>query len=272
MQKTEMRNDHSRGLDKMSTREMIKVMNSENYNAVKAVENATEEIAAAIDVIAAKMANGGRLLYVGAGTSGRLGVLDASECPPTFGVDNNRVVGIIAGGKDALTNASEGAEDMEAAGIRDVMEAGITPMDALVGISAAGNAKYVVGALRLAKEVGAAAIGLTCNKECLLANVADILIVTDTGSEVLTGSTRLKAGTAHKLVLNMLSTFTMVKLGYVYDNYMINVRPVNVKLRQRCIRIIQQLTDCDIEMAERVLDETGGSIRKSIQRIQGEEN
>ena len=269
MQMTEMRNENSRGLDKMSTQQMIAVMNQENYNAVKAVEKASAEITKAIDTIAERMAHGGRLFYIGAGTSGRLGVLDASECPPTFGVDSSLVVGIIAGGKDALTYSSEGAEDVETAGIHDLMEAGITQKDSVVGISAAGNAQYVVGALKYAKELGASAIGLTCNKDCLMAEVADILIVTDTGPEVLTGSTRLKAGTAHKLVLNMLSTFTMVKMGHVYDNYMINVKPVNIKLRKRCIRIIQQITGADEKTAEKVLDETGGSIQKSIEIILG---
>lgn len=268
MQRTEMRNEYSKGLDKMTTLEMISVMNQENYNAVKAVEQASNEIAAAIDVIANRMKDGGRLFYIGAGTSGRLGVLDASECPPTFGVSKDCVVGIIAGGTDALTNASEGAEDVEEAGIRDVMAVGLTEKDSLVGISAAGNAKYVAGALKKAKEMGAAAIGLTCNKECLLAEIADILIVTDTGAEVLTGSTRLKAGTAHKLVLNMLSTFAMVKLGLVYDNYMINVKPVNIKLRQRCIRIIHDITGVDMERAEAYLDEAGGDIRTAIEMIE----
>lgn len=267
IQKTELRNERSKGLDQMTTLQMIDVMNQENYNAVKAVEMASKEIAAAIDMIAERMKNGGRLLYIGAGTSGRLGVLDASECPPTFGVSNDCVVGIIAGGKEALVTSSEGAEDMEVAGVSDVMAAGMTKKDALVGISAAGNAKYVAGALQAAKDMGAAAIGLTCNRECLMAQIVDILIVTDTGAEVLTGSTRLKAGTAHKLVLNMLSTFTMVKLGLVYDNYMINVKPVNVKLRQRCIRIISAITGVSSEMAEIALDNANGDIRTAIERI-----
>lgn len=271
MQKTEMRNEHSRGLDKMTTLEMISVMNQENYNAVKAVEEASNEIAAAIHVIAERMKAGGRLIYIGAGTSGRLGVIDAAECPPTFGVSKERVTGIIAGGHSTMVNASEGAEDVEEAGVRDVQQVDICSKDALVGISAAGNAKYVAGALKAAKEVGAAAIGLTCNRECLLAEIADILIVTDTGAEVITGSTRLKAGTAHKLVLNMLSTFAMVKLGMVYDNYMINVKPVNIKLRQRCIRIIHQITGVDMETAELALDEAGGDIRTAIEKIERKE-
>lgn len=267
MHKTEMRNEFSKGLDRMTTLEMISVMNRENYNAVKAVEDASAEIAAAIDVISERMDAGGRLFYIGAGTSGRLGVIDAAECPPTFGVSKDRVVGIIAGGYASMVNASEGAEDVEDAGEKDITDAGLTEKDALVGISAAGNAPYVAGALKTAKAAGAATIGLTCNRDCLMAQLVDILIVTDTGAEVLTGSTRLKAGTAHKLVLNMLSTFAMVKQGLVYDNFMINVRPVNIKLRRRCIGIIQQITGVDFKTAEEALDNSNGEIRAAIERI-----
>ena len=264
---TEGRNPRSMHIDTMSTEDMMRCINEEDKLVPLAVEKEVPNIAKAVDAITAAFEKGGRLIYTGCGTSGRLGVLDASECPPTFGVSNDCVVGIIAGGKEALVTSSEGAEDMEVAGVSDVMAAGMTKKDALVGISAAGNAKYVAGALQAAKDMGAAAIGLTCNRECLMAQIVDILIVTDTGAEVLTGSTRLKAGTAHKLVLNMLSTFTMVKLGLVYDNYMINVKPVNVKLRQRCIRIISAITGVSSEMAEIALDNANGDIRTAIERI-----
>lgn len=271
MQKTEMRNENSKQFDKFSTTDMIRVMNQENYNAVAAVEKATEQIAEAIDAISDRMNHGGRLFYIGAGTSGRLGVLDASECPPTFGVSEDKVTGIIAGGYDMLVSASEGAEDVEEAGIRDICNAGVQAGDAVVGISAAGNAAYVAGALLEAKRRGAVAIALVCNSECLLADIADILVVTDTGAEVITGSTRLKAGTAHKIVLNMFSTCAMVRMGNVYDNFMINVRPVNIKLRKRCIWIITQITGVDEERASKALDSAEGSIREAIRILEGEE-
>ena len=268
MQKTEMRNENSKRFDKLSTADMIRVMNRENYNAVEAVGKATEQIAAAIDAISERMVNGGRLFYIGAGTSGRIG--DASECPPTFGVDKDKVVGIIAGGYDMLVNASEGAEDVEEAGVRDICEAGVQAGDAVVGVSAAGNAAYVAGALAEAKRIGAVTVALVCNEECLLAEIADIVVVTDTGAEVITGSTRLKAGTAQKIVLNMFSTCAMVRMGNVYDNFMINVRPVNIKLRKRCIWIITQITGVDEESAAAALDNADGSIREAIRMIEGE--
>ena len=270
MQKTEMRNENSKRFDKLSTADMIRVMNRENYNAVEAVGKATEQIAAAIDAISERMVNGGRLFYIGAGTSGRIGVLDASECPPTFGVDKDKVVGIIAGGYDMLVNASEGAEDVEEAGVRDICEAGVQAGDAVVGVSAAGNAAYVAGALAEAKRIGAVTVALVCNEECLLAEIADIVVVTDTGAEVITGSTRLKAGMAQKIVLNMFSTCAMVRMGNVYDNFLINVRPVNIKLRKRCIWIITQITGVDEESAAAALDNADGSIREAIRMIEGE--
>ena len=270
MQKTEMRNENSKQFDKLSTADMIRTMNRENYNAVEAVEKATEQIAAATDAISEKMVKGGRLFYIGAGTSGRIGVLDASECPPTFGVSEDKVTGIIAGGYDMLVHASEGAEDVEEAGVRDICQAGVQAGDAVVGISAAGNAAYVAGALKEAKKRGAVTIALVCNEECLLSEIADIVVVTDTGAEVITGSTRLKAGTAQKIVLNMFSTCAMVRMGNVYDNFMINVRPVNIKLRKRCIWIITQITGTDEESAEKALDAAEGSIREAIRIIKGE--
>lgn len=270
MQKTEMRNENSKQFDKLSTADMIRIMNQENYNAVAAVEKAAEQITAATDAISERMVKGGRLFYIGAGTSGRLGVLDASECPPTFGVGKDKVIGIIAGGYDMLVNASEGAEDVEEAGVRDITEAGVQAGDAVVGISAAGNAAYVAGGLLEAKKRGAVTIALVCNEECLLSEIADIVVVTDTGAEVITGSTRLKAGTAQKLVLNMFSTCAMVRMGNVYDNFMINVRPVNIKLRKRCIWIITQITGADEESAANALDRADGSIKEAIRILKGE--
>ena len=204
MLKTEQRNPKSMHIDKMSTLDMVKLMSEENYVAVKAVEDAAESIAEAVDAITLSMNNGGRLFYIGAGTSGRLGVLDASECPPTFGVPYDLVSGIIAGGYECLVKASEGGEDSYENGVRDV-ESRLAPGDVLVGISAAGGAKYVLTALRKAKELGAVTVGLACNPDVPLKDACDIFVCADTGPEVITGSTRLNAGTAQKLILNILS-------------------------------------------------------------------
>jgi len=270
MHKTEMRNENSKGFDKLSTLDMVKVMNRENYNAVKAVEDASEKIAAAIDAISERMIKGGRLIYVGAGTSGRLGVIDAAECPPTFGVSRDKVMGIIAGGQATMVKASEGEEDVEENGVRDISQAEVNECDAVVGLSAAGNAAYVVGALKEAKARGAVTVAVVCNQDCRLANTADIVVVADTGAEVITGSTRLKAGTAQKLILNMFSSCAMVRLGKVYDNFMINVKPVNIKLRKRCIWIITEITGVDSETAEKALDTANGDIATAIKLIEGE--
>lgn len=268
MQKTEMRNENSKGFDRLSTLEMVKVMSRENYNAVKAVEDAAEQIAAAIDAISEQMRKGGRLIYIGAGTSGRLGVIDAAECPPTFGVSKDKVMGIIAGGHPAMVSASEGQEDVAESGVQDICEAGVTDCDAVVGISAAGNAAYVAGALKEAKTRGAVTVAVVCNQGCLLSGIADIVVIADTGAEVITGSTRLKAGTAQKLILNMFSSCAMVRLGKVYDNFMVNVKPVNIKLRKRCIWIITEITGADPETAEQALDCANGDIATAIKLIE----
>lgn len=269
MLKTEMRNEKTMHLDKMSTTEMVSVFSDENYNAAKAVEKASPSVATAIDEISDRMKMGGRLFYIGAGTSGRLGVLDASECPPTFGVSPELVVGIIAGGEKCIVRASENAEDIAENGRKDVLEQGICENDSLIGISVSGGAAYVVEALKTAREKGSLAIALTCNENSPIAQVADIEIVTDTGAEVLTGSSRLKAGTAHKMVLNMISTCCMVKLGNVYENMMINLKPTNIKLRGRMLRILCDITGCDAETAERLLDENEWSLRKAADSLKG---
>lgn len=264
MLKTEMRNPKTTHIDKMTTDEMIRVMCEENYNAAKAVEMASDSIAAAVEAIVASFENGGQLFFVGAGTSGRLGVLDAAECPPTFGVDHSMVNGIIAGGSGSIMMASEGAEDNGNAGEDDVVKAGVKAGDVLVGISVAGGAKYVVGAMRKAHSLGCVTISLSCNKGCLIEKESDISIFTDTGAEVITGSTRLKAGTAHKIVLNMLTTCSMVKMGYVYENMMINLKPSNIKLRRRMIGIVKEICSCEEDIAERMLDENSWSIKKAV--------
>ena len=265
MLKTEQRNPKSTHIDKMSTIEMVRLMSDENYVAVKAVEDACESIAQAVDAIVLSMNGGGRLFYIGAGTSGRLGVLDASECPPTFGVSPELVSGIIAGGYECLVRASEGGEDSFENGVRDV-EDRLRAGDVIVGISAAGGAKYVLGALSRAKELGCVTVGLTSNEDSVLAKDADITIFTDTGAEIITGSTRMKAGTAQKLVLNILSTAAMIKTGKVYENLMINLRPTNEKLRARVISIVREIKGVDEQTATALLEENGWSIRAAVEK------
>lgn len=264
MIKTEMRNPNTMHFDKMSTAEMVAVMAAENANAVRAVEAASASIAKAIDTVAAAFEKGNRLFFIGAGTSGRLGVLDAAECPPTFGVSHEMVQGIIAGGEGCMFRAAENAEDLAQSGREDVLSHGVRAGDVLVGISVAGNAAYVKEALRTARELGAKTVALTCNEKAGIAEHADIVIVTDTGAEVLTGSTRLKAGTAHKMVLNMITTCAMTKIGNVYENLMINLKPTNDKLRDRTIRIVQEILGCTREVAEEKLEANEWSIRKAV--------
>lgn len=261
-----MRNPLTMNFDKMSTEEMVSVMTLENANAVRAVEAASESIAKAIDTVAEAFSNGNRLFFIGAGTSGRLGVLDASECPPTFGVSPDMVQGIIAGGKECMFRAAENAEDLSINGRDDVISYGIRAGDVLVGISVAGNAAYVREALRTAKELGAHTVALTCNDKAQISEFADISIVTDTGAEVLTGSTRLKAGTAHKMVLNMITTCAMTKIGNVYENLMINLRPTNDKLRDRTIRIVQEILGCKRDEAIEKLENNEWNIRRAVSK------
>ena len=265
MLKTEMRNPHTTHIDRMTTAEMMAVMQQENRNAVEAVGAATDAIARAVAAVTDRMKQGGRLFYVGCGTSGRLGVLDAAECPPTYGIPHGVVIGIIAGGDGALRTAAEGAEDSGERGRADLLAYAPTALDSVVGISAAGGAAYVLEALRLAREAGAFTAGITSNGDSPLAREAQVAIVTDTGAEVVTGSTRMKAGTAQKLVLNMLSTAVMIRLGHVYENMMINLRPTNVKLRRRMIGIVQEICGVDEVAAERRLEETGWSIRRAVE-------
>ncbi|MBO4972860.1 MAG: N-acetylmuramic acid 6-phosphate etherase [Clostridia bacterium] len=266
MLKTEMRNPLTMNFDKMSTEEMVSVMTLENANAVRAVEAASGSIAKAIDTVAEAFSNGNRLFFIGAGTSGRLGVLDASECPPTFGVSPDMVQGIIAGGKECMFRAAENAEDLSINGRDDVISYGIRAGDVLIGISVAGNAAYVREALRTAKELGAHTVALTCNDKAQISEFADISIVTDTGAEVLTGSTRLKAGTAHKMVLNMITTCAMTKIGNVYENLMINLRPTNDKLRDRTIRIVQEILGCERDEAIEKLENNEWNIRRAVSK------
>ena len=264
--KTEMRNPSTTYIDRMTTAEMLDCIQRENENAVLSVRKALKEIEIACDIIADKLSQGGRLFYVGAGTSGRLGVLDASECPPTFGVPRDMVIGIIAGGEKCMFQAAEGAEDNYQSGINDLKDRCLTKNDVVVGISAAGNAQYVIGAIEYANGLGCETIGITSNEDTLITKSAKISIITDTGAEVITGSTRMKAGTAQKIILNMLSTVAMIKLGNVYENMMINLRPTNEKLTKRMIRIVTEIIDVSEEEAKKLLEKSDWNIRTAVQK------
>lgn len=264
MLSTEMRNENSTHIDKMTSLEMVALMNRENMNSVLAAEKALPDIARAVDAAAQAIGNGGKMVYIGAGTSGRLGILDASECPPTFGVDYETVQGIIAGGRERVFTAGENAEDVYENGVRDV-EKVLCPGDVLVGISAAGGAKYVIGALETAKQLGCTTVAVTSNPGVAITKVADISIVCETGAEVVTGSTRLKAGNAQKFVLNMLSTCAMIKTGKVYENLMINLKPSNEKLKNRVVRITAAILDCREEEAIARLEKNDWNIRKAVE-------
>ena len=267
MLKTEQRNPHTTHIDRMTTAEMVSIIQAENKNAVNAIDTELDAIAAAVDAISARMKKGGRLFYIGCGTSGRLGVLDASECPPTYGVSPDTVIGIIAGGDGALRKAAEGAEDDYAHGQADLGAHNITDKDSVIGISAAGAASYVMGALELAKEKGALTVALTCNAGCPMEDVADIAIHPDTGAEVVTGSTRMKAGSAHKMIINMISTAVMIRQGHVYENMMVNLRPTNIKLRARMIRIVSEITHLSEAQSEQLLERNDFVIPMAIEEF-----
>jgi len=265
MLKTEMRNEASKHIDQMDTLAMVKLINQENLNTVYAVEAALGKVAEVCDVVADRFEKGGRLFYVGAGTSGRLGVIDAAECPPTFGVPRGQVIGIIAGGEKCMMQAAENQEDDAASGERDLQQYDLSDKDVVIGISSSGGAAYVVGALEYANRIGAVSVSLSSNSGTPIERVAKISIVTDTGAEVITGSTRMKSGTAQKLVLNMISTCAMIKTGKVYENLMINLKPSNKKLRGRMIRIVCAIKDCDEDTAEQLLMKHNWIIRDAVQ-------
>jgi N-acetylmuramic acid 6-phosphate etherase len=263
---TEQPNPASAHIDALSTEEMLRVINAEDRKVAEAVEREIPSIGRAVDAIAAAFRRGGRLFYIGAGTSGRLGVLDASECPPTFGVAPELVQGIIAGGEAALSRATETTEDDPAIGARDLSARGFTANDVLTGVAASGRTPYVLGAIAEAKRLGATTIGLSCTPDSELARAVDIPITPLVGPEVIAGSTRLKAGTAQKLVLNMLSTGTFVRLGHVYGNLMVNVQPKNSKLRERAKRIIAQAAGVSYERAGELLIEADDKVPEAIRK------
>ena len=264
---TETRNPRSGKLDELSTLNMLRVMNDEDALVAAALRDVLPQLAQAVDAISARFDKGGRLFYVGAGTSGRLGVLDASECPPTFSVSPGLFVGLIAGGDLALRRSYESSEDSPEAGVADLAEYKLTAADTVCGIAASGRTPYVLGAMAAAREVGALTLALTCAggaaQKSKVAAAADIAIELATGPEILTGSTRMKAGTATKLALNMLSTGVMVRQGAVYGNLMVNVQPTNEKLVDRARRIIGSATGCSLEEAARLLEEAG-SVKVAI--------
>jgi N-acetylmuramic acid 6-phosphate etherase len=261
---TEQLNPDSAEIDRRSTTEMLQIINREDHKVPNAVESEIPQIAAAVDRIANAMRDGGRLFYIGAGTSGRLGVLDAAECPPTFHVASELVQGIIAGGDAALSRATEASEDDPESGHRDLASRGFSSRDALVGIATSGRTPYVLGAIAAARAMGALTIGISCTPDSELARAAEIAITPLVGPEVISGSTRMKAGTATKLVLNMISTAVMIKLGNVYGNLMVNVQPKNSKLEDRARRIIAQAAEVSDERAGELLRDSGRDVKTAI--------
>jgi N-acetylmuramic acid 6-phosphate etherase len=261
---TEQRNPTSESIDQLSAVEICELINREDAKVASAVQCEIGHIAAAVDEVVAAIRHGGRLIYLGAGTSGRLGVLDAAECPPTFNTDPNQVVGLIAGGQGALVKAVEGAEDAPEAGSRDLRDIGLTSTDVVVGIATSGRTPYVLGGLAYARELGCTTVGISCNLASELSSVVHIMIAPVVGPEVISGSTRMKAGTATKLVLNMLTTATMVRLGKTYGNLMVDLRATNTKLVHRSRRIVSTLTGVDETEADVLLSRCDGEVKTAI--------
>ncbi|AIR84018.1 N-acetylmuramic acid-6-phosphate etherase [Pantoea sp. BL1] len=261
---TEGRNPASQNIDELSTEAMLRVINDEDKKVALAVEAIVPQIAQVVDAITAAFSKGGRLIYCGAGTSGRLGILDASECPPTFGTPRSQVVGLIAGGHTAILQAVENAEDNVEQGAQDLKDIDFNANDVLVGIAASGRTPYVLGALAYAKQQGAFSAALTCNPNSPMSQAADVALTPVVGPEVVTGSSRMKAGTAQKLVLNMLTTGAMIRSGKVYGNLMVDVEATNQKLVQRQINIVKQATDCDEATAQQALNACHGHCKTAI--------
>ena len=264
---TEQRNPNSMHVDSLSALEIVQLMNEEDKQVPLAIEKCLPQIAQAVECIVAAFQQGGRLVYIGAGTSGRLGVLDASECPPTFGVSPEMVKGIIAGGERALRHPIEGAEDSKAQAVIDLQTIQFSSKDVLVGIAASGRTPYVIGALEYAKSLDSVTVSIASNPNSAMANIVDIAIDTVVGPEVLTGSSRLKSGTAQKLVLNMLTTASMILMGKCYQNLMVDVQASNEKLKARAIRIVMQATDCDKALAEETLKLADQNAKLAIMMI-----
>ena len=264
---TEQRNPNSMHVDSLSALEIVQLMNKEDKQVPLAIEKCLPQIAQAVECIVAAFQQGGRLVYIGAGTSGRLGVLDASECPPTFGVSPEMVKGIIAGGERALRHPIEGAEDSKSQAVVDLQTIQFSSKDVLVGIAASGRTPYVIGAVEYAKSLGSVTVSIASNPNSAMANIVDIAIDTVVGPEVLTGSSRLKSGTAQKLVLNMLTTASMILMGKCYQNLMVDVQASNEKLKARAIHIVMQATDCDKALAEETLKQADQNAKLAIMMI-----
>ena len=264
---TEQENPRSKDLSSQSTAEIVALMNDEDATVAAAVGRVLDDVVTAVDETVARLSQGGRLFYTGTGTSGRLGVLDASECPPTFGVSPELVQGVIAGGYDACYRAVEASEDDAEAGAGDLRVRGFTGGDVLLGIAASGRTPYTVGAVKFARSIGAFTVALTCVPGSPITEAAELSIVPVVGPEVLTGSSRLKAGTAQKMVLNMISTATMVRLGYVSGNRMSNLQPRNVKLRERAVRIVMAETGADEEAARSALESSRWNVKTAVSQI-----
>jgi N-acetylmuramic acid 6-phosphate etherase len=261
---TECKNPASESIDQVSTLSMLQIINNEDKKIAPAIEAILPQIAIAVDTITAHLTKGGRLFYIGAGTSGRLGILDAAECPPTYGTDPELVQGLIAGGYAAIFNAQEGAEDSASLAVDDLKEKALVASDVVVGIAASGRTPYVLGGLTYAHEIGAVTISIACTPNAPITALADIALTPDIGPEVITGSTRMKAGTAQKLILNMLSTGTMIHLGKVYGNLMVDVKTSNKKLEERARRIVMEATGCDRSTSIQKLKEAHGQAKIAI--------
>jgi N-acetylmuramic acid 6-phosphate etherase len=261
---TEQENPNTGAIDQISTLQALKLINEEDKGVAAAVEKILPQIAAAIEQIVERLRDGGRLFYVGTGTSGRLGVLDASEIPPTYGVSSELIQGVIAGGYDALYKATEASEDNKIAGGKDLKARGLTANDVVVGLTASGRTPYTIGAIEYAREMGCFTACVTCAPDSAITKAAEIAIVPVVGPEVITGSTRMKAGTAQKMVLNMISTVAMIRLGYVKGNRMTNVKPANEKLKDRSLRILMAETGLDKSSATELLDQASGDLRVAI--------
>ncbi|WP_299087206.1 N-acetylmuramic acid 6-phosphate etherase [uncultured Metabacillus sp.] len=264
---TESRNERTMHIDTADTAEILRVMNEEDQKVALAVQQVLPDVETAINFAFESLKNGGRLIYLGAGTSGRLGVLDAVECPPTFSTDPSLVQGIMAGGEKAFVKAVEGAEDKEELGEQDLRDIQLSSNDTVIGIAASGRTPYVIGALKYARSVGAKAVALSCNENSPISQVADLSIEVVVGPEVLTGSTRLKAATAHKMILNMISTTTMIKLGKAYENLMVDVHVSNFKLKERATNIIRKITNVSYEQAKETLELANNEVKTAIVMI-----
>lgn len=261
---TEHRNQATMNLDELSTQDFVSVMNREDQLVAQAIEKEKDAIALVIDAVVDAFNNGGRLIYIGAGTSGRLGVLDAAECVPTFGISRDEVIGLIAGGSKAMTEAIEGAEDNLKMGAQDLKARQLDARDIVIGLAASGRTPYVIGGLEYAKTIGAKTAAIACNKDSKIGDIADFRVEIEVGPEILTGSTRLKSGSAQKMILNMISTGAMVGIGKVYENLMVDVKPTNEKLKQRALNMIAEITGHSKEESLKLFKDSRGNVKAAI--------